>query len=201
MDYRSKTPCIALSLATLFVLLGPVVGGGFAFDSASCDASTIEFLTFEMRRAVTIAHNSGRYLTRGPLETLPVDVSGPLKLIMDPFERFIPQNHQADMAKAVFSGGELWHSDPMAPRQYVPGIESYSQTLPNFDSSNNQASNPADETGNVVISAADPEGAILAFPHTLILDSSFSATTIVSDRQDWIKPRINSKRLIVMVHS
>ena len=164
-----------------------------------------------MRRAVTIANNSGRLLASYGLRPLPDDITGPIRSIMDPLSRVVPSANVGDQVRAVFTGGEIWQRDQIGPRQHIPGIATYSQELPLFDSRDNRARNPADASGNVVISAADLEKMIPTFPQTLILDSSSFVTTIVWGRQVWqrhlwgrqywIRAGPPSARLIIMVDS
>lgn len=181
---HSKIRAIACSLATWCVLLSPVTGNnGFALDTASCSPGAIEFLTYEMKRSVAISKNTAAYLNLDPLR-------GPDSLVMDPINAvFSPfawptTSVTVGLITAVFTGGEVSHrlDDPNTPRQHIPGIASYSQPMQNFNANDNSAYNPADAQGNLVLVPATVVVQRLEL-HTLMLDSSYSVTTLVWGRQ------------------
>ena len=136
---------IAYSLATLFILLSPVAGNGYAFDSVSCSPEAIQFLNLQMRRAVTISANTVKVLNDNPLR-LSSHISDRIGNVMDVV-------NPVSSLQAVFAGGQV--AGPNGQLQQISGIASYTQLLANFDSSAPPAGNGADVQGNVVLLLAN----------------------------------------------
>ena len=70
---------IACSLAIFFTLLSSVTGSGFAFDTGSCSAQEIAFLTIQFQRAVTTCVNTGNVLSQ---DEIPDDVAEPIRFTL-----------------------------------------------------------------------------------------------------------------------
>ena len=136
---------IAYSLAILFILLSPVTGNGYAFDSASCSPYAIQYVNLQMRRAVRISANTANYLTDDPYfnPSAVMDLIGDVMDVVDPISSI----------QAVFTGGQV--AGPNGQLQQISGIASYTQLLANFDSSAPAVDNGADVQGNVVLLLAN----------------------------------------------
>lgn len=132
---------ITYSLATLFILLSPVTGTGYAFDTASCSPAAIQFLGLTVRRAVTISANTVTVLTGDALRGPSSDIMASINDVMD-------VTNPVNYIQAVFTGGQV--TLPNGQSQQISGIASYTDSLPNFDSSQSPADNGADAQGNVL---------------------------------------------------
>ena len=147
MIRHSNIGSIACSLATLFILLSPVTGYGYAFDTASCSPQAIAFLTIQIKRAVTTGVNTANVLNQGQL---PDDINDPIVFMMNDDESF-------NSLISVFIGGQVSNINGQPGQvQQVEGIGSYTQVLPSFDSSDPTATIAADTPGNLVLIQAIP---------------------------------------------
>ena len=145
MAFHSRTKYVVYSFATLFILLSPVTAGGYAFDTATCSPAAIDFLTVEMKRAVTTCSNVLTFLDTRRNE-LPDNLMEPIYSATGTYDP-IPSIF------AVFGGGETINRYSQAA--WIEGIESYDTLLPNYDSTSN-AANAADVQGNLVLVPAFP---------------------------------------------
>lgn len=144
MAFHSRTKYVVYSFATLFILLSPVTAGGYAFDTATCSPAAIDFLTVEMKRAVTTCSNVLTFLDIRRNE-LPDNLMEPIYSATGTLD-LIPSIF------AVFGGGEIRNRYSQG---WIEGIESYDTLLPNYDSTSN-AANAADVEGNLVLVPAFP---------------------------------------------
>ena len=153
---RNGSTSIAYSLAIIFILLSPVTGAGYAFDSASCSPEAIQYINLQMRRAVTISVNTVTVLNQGGLRVPTA--------IMDRIGDLMGVNNPIGYIKAVLTGGQMPGTNGRL--QQISGIASYTQLLPNFDSSAPPATNGADAQGNLVLIPATP-CVLYSLSHTL----------------------------------
>ena len=169
MTHFPTSRFIVCSLTVLFIFLGPVLGGGYAFDSYSCSqenqgeppdiqalnlALVTEFLTFQMKRATMIAKNTGFYLTGTATAPVPQLIQDPLYKVMRQSDSRDENWYPAlDQVRTVFTGGEIWTgvgSGLEPSSRNILGIASYTERLPNFDSIEPPENNDQDIEGNLV---------------------------------------------------
>lgn len=139
MTRHSRTASIVCSLATLFILLSPVTGSGYAFDTGTCSEASIEFLTIQIKRAVSIAVNTANILNQ---DEVPQDITLPIVHMMNEAEPI-------SYIRAVFTGGQVSRQNGQV--QQISGIASYTRVLPRFNSKNRGETYPADTQGNMVL--------------------------------------------------
>lgn len=80
MTHYSWFAFIICTLATLLILMSPVIAGGFAIDATSCSSTALDLLGYEHQRAVTISHNSAGVLSQNDV---PAAISDPIKITMN----------------------------------------------------------------------------------------------------------------------
>lgn len=144
---------IIYCLATLSIILNPVTGLGYAFDSASCSLDAIQYLNIQMRRATRISANTVTVLNQGGLHvpSAITDRIGNLMAVDDP----------VSYIKAVLNAGILAGSNGQS--QQISGVASYNSLLPNFDSSQGVVEQGAD-----LVQLSAPLSIKYSLPHMLI---------------------------------
>lgn len=162
MNPSSGTACIAYGLAILFVLLSPVTGQGFAFDSSSCSLEAMSYLRDKFQRAARISENSGNVLDfpgpRGDYTWIAQSLMDPLRHILGGVTPAIA----VEVLRGVFtkwSNPDLWLDTRV-------GIASYWNYLGVFDSRATPRPSRVDRQGNLVIFQA-----LLCMQHLPLFDT------------------------------
>lgn len=166
------------------MLLSPVTGAGYATDSASCSRNAALYIKLQMRRAVTISVNTATVLNEGGLD-IPTAIKDRIGDVMD-------VTNPIDYVKAVFTGGQL--TGPNGQLQQISGIGSYSELLPNFDSSEPPATNGADVEGNLVLLPSNSQSMIFIVTFADVSGSSFFVAALA-----WGELSIRGEGLILSV--
>ncbi|CAF9923492.1 hypothetical protein IMSHALPRED_005942 [Imshaugia aleurites] len=168
MNPSSGTACIAYGLAILFVLLSPVTGQGFAFDSSSCSLEAMSYLRDKFQRAARISENSGNVLDfpgpRGDYTWIAQSLMDPLRHILGGVTPAIA----VEVLRGVFtkwSNPDLWLDTRV-------GIASYWNYLGVFDSRATPRPSRVDRQGNLLVYCNDNRLGRVEWDHTNLYQTS-----------------------------